>query len=285
MNAAANARLALLALSVALFAVVWSNDQKHRSNAAGSATAESSGCVDSADSSTAVAGPPVSVDADDVPLPAALEPGSYRIVGTGGAVRTARFTRDDLLYLGVAVASDSDDVPVTDAGLQRWYFIRLDDAVQDDSAVITASRADAPFCRLAKLILGWAGESADRDLRFLARECEDATASALHQWEKLVGTAADDLGIASFVFDRTGEAARGADAPFCRASKLLISWAGEKGAEDVRRLAGRYEDYMAGAFRRWQELARSAADELGQALGDVYRPARLSSGRRDDQRL
>lgn len=286
MNTAANARLALLALSVALFAVVWSSDQKHRSNAAASSMDGSSGHVDSADSSAAVAETPVSIDTDDVPLPAALKPGFYRIVGTGGAVRTARFTSDDLLYLGVAITSDSRDVPMTEGELQRWYFIRLDDEVQDDSGVTTASRADAPLCRVTKLLLAWAGESAGGDLQFLAGQCEDSMARALRQWDELARATADDLGIPiSFASDRTAETASGADAPFCRATKLLIAWASERGAEDVRSLAGRCDGYVAGAFRHWQELARSAAEDLRQALGRVYRPTRISSGPRDDQRL
>lgn len=283
MNAAANARVALLALCVALFAIVWSGDQTHpRGRTAGSGVAER---ADSADSAAAIGGAPVSIRSDDVPLPAALAPGVYRIVGTGGGLRTARFTVDDLLYLGIAVTSESDDVPMIDDGLQRWYFIRLDEEFRTLSAA-AASNADAPLCRATKLLLAWAHESAGSDLQSLADECGGHMAGAVHQWTTLARSAAGDPGIPiRFASGRTAGAVSRADAPFCRATKLLAAWAGDRGARDVRILAGDCDDYMADSLRQWQRLARSAADDVKQALTRVYRPAKISRRPRDDQRL
>lgn len=136
--AATNVRLAALALSVVLFAAVWSGDRQHQhllrqarlQKGRTAAAAQSAGpAIIPLVPSTQAAVP----EWCNVPLPAALAPGDYRIVGTDGTVRSVQLTTDDLLYLGVEPTSRAADIPAARDGARRWYFIRLDDPAPERS--------------------------------------------------------------------------------------------------------------------------------------------------------
>jgi hypothetical protein len=170
----------MLVLSVALFAAIWAGDRPQRHTSPGDGQ-------QSADAATA--GSPVVADEClvrlDVPLPAALAPGEYVIVGDSGTVRSARFMAEDLIYLGVSVANRPAEVTAVSDGARRWYFIRVEGSPDERVLMLP----DGPFCWGTKWLVWRAFRGGELDVRLLTSRTEAYCAAAMAQWRAFGRTA------------------------------------------------------------------------------------------------
>ena len=173
-------RITLLVLVTGLFTLVWTSDRAARRPVGQSqAKSRASQPVLLAQATFQAASAPAGeIPMDDLwmfggcemPLPAGLAAGEYRVVSNRGQVRELTVAADDLrLYHQQENGLSPQAVYQTQAGPERWYFIR----VEPFAGSVPALADDTPTPRPAVANRGWHAHRpavAQRDEPWRARQ-------------------------------------------------------------------------------------------------------------------